>query len=455
MTEEQHSSPALSLHTLTVGFLTAADRGQLAFQVLNNCVRLCGYQRAVFFRLRGKKAKFLAVSGRPKVDNYSEMVEKWVLLASHLEKKEKPQILASSNFSGAKETAAFSFLEKYSGRMTVYWLPLTPWGRLRYGLWFERWGQQTWQAEEINLLNLAGIAVRAALERLEPDTLLHRVREKILQKYRLAILCAILLAVILCWRIPLRVVAPCEIVPKDPFVVTAPLSGVVAEVVVNSGEQVKKEATLFTYDPRVVQEELNIARQQVKILDTGIKVTRINALTSADAKAELAIMEYKRKQEQIRLRMAEYQAAKLIVKAEVAGEVIPIANPDEWRGRPVEMGEKVLILARSGEILLRLWISEADNVQFAGDTPVKVLLNAMPDRSFTAELDYIAKTVTLSTDGVPSVMAEGGFTGVNPEQEKLLRIGLKGNAIIYGEEVSVAYWLLRKPWTSARKILGW
>ncbi len=454
MSDDQKSASLLSLHAVSMEFLTVSSLTELIFCVVNRCVRFCHYHRAVFFRIQGNRAKFLGVSGRAKVDNYSETVEKWLVLVSGLEQKQAPKIITRKTFQKEKDADAFSFLEQYSGSVTAYWLPLKPWGKLRYGLWFERWGQP-WEEKDVKRLDLAGMSIQSALERLEPDTLGNRLKEKMVKKSWFPAIAGIMLLILLFCHVPLRVVAPCEIIPKNPFIVTAPLSGVVSEVVVQSGAYVEPGAVLFRYDPRVVMEDLNIARQQVKILETGIRITQINALTSPDAKAELAIMQYKLKQEQIRLKLAEYRASQLQVTAKVAAEVIPLADPDEWRGRPVEIGEKVLMLAKSGEILLRIWISEADNVCFASDAPVKILFNAMPDESFTALLEYVAPTVTLSTAGVPSVMAEGQFTGMTPEKKKLLRPGLKGNAIIYGDQVSVAYWLLRKPWTAMRKIFAW
>lgn len=34
-------------------------------------------------------------------------------------------------------------------------------------------------------------------------------------------------------------------------------------------------------------------------------------------------------------------------------------------------------------------------------------------------------------------------------------IGLKGMAVLYGHQVSLAYWLLRKPLANTRDFLGW
>ncbi len=457
MSEQGALSRVVGLQTLATEFFSAENRTQLIFRLLNRTVSLCGYPRAVLFRIHGDSGKFIAVSGKASVDRYSETVEKWNLLVGGIAEKEKAQLLSADWAAkrGADTDNAWRYISSRTNGLTVYWLPLLPWGRLRYGLWFERWGDTEWTEEDLNLLNLVGLSAKAAFERLEPDSLLRRFREGLLTRYRLFCIVTLLTAIVLCWRIPLRVVAPCEIIARTPFMVTAPLSGVISQVLVKSGEVVAVDDPLFVYDDRVVREELNIARQQMKILETGIRITKINALSSQDARAELEIMKYKLKQEKIRLRMAEYRNAKINVTAEAAGTVITIGNPDEWRGRPVTMGEKVLVITDPAEISLRLWISEADNVDFAEDAPVKILLNAMPDESFAARLHYVAQSVTLSGDGVPAVMAEGSFEGLTQRKLRLLRIGLKGNAIIYGEKVSVAYWLLRKPWTSLRRIVGW
>lgn len=457
MSEEGSLPKLITLQTLTTEFISAENFTQLVFRILNRTVSLCSYKRAALFRVSGGRVRFIAVSGKSSVDKYSETVEKWNLLVAAVKQKEQPQLLSASwaEQSSAPVGNAWEYIASRTDGLAVYWLPLSPWGRLRYGIWFERWGRQQWEKDDLNLLNLVGLAAKAAFERLQPDNLLRRLRERLLTRYRLLLFFAVIILSVLCWRIPLRVVAPCEIIARNPFVVTAPLSGVISQVLVKSGEEVELDDLLIKYDDRVVREEVNIARQQVKVLETGIRITRINALSSQDARAELEIMKYKLKQEEIRLRMAEYRNSKLDIKAETAGTVITIGNPDEWRGRPVEMGEKVLVITDPSEISLRLWISEADNVRFDRDAPVKILLNSMPDESFLARLDYVAQSVTVSSDGVPAVMAEGDFRDVAAEKQHLLRIGLKGNAIIYGEKVSLAYWLLRKPWASLRRIIGW
>ncbi len=134
------------------------------------------------------------------------------------------------------------------------------------------------------------------------------------------------------------------------------------------------------------------------------------------SKAELSILDYRLKQENIRLKMAEYRASKLNVRAEVSGSII-VDNPDEWRGRPVEVGQKVLMVVDPENINLRIWLPEADNVNFSNSTEVKVLLNAFPDDSLHARIKYVAQSVSVSPEGVPSIMAEGALMA-KPISEK-------------------------------------
>lgn len=450
MSSEQH--PAMILHQLTTEFLAAEDKKQLYFRLLNRSISLCGYKRAVLFKLDGKRAKFLAVSGKSGVDSYSEMVEKWEKLASFLTEKNDPQLLGANTFP-VKEAEHWQFLSDHTNGLSIYWLPIKPWGKTRYALWFERWEQDEWAERDLQLLSLVGVSAKSAFERLEPETLCRSISCKLFSWRRFLVATVVLLAVLFSWRVPLRVVAPCEIIPEDPFIVTAPLSGVISEVLVESGDPVNAGSPLFDYDPRVVNEELEIARQQVKILETTMHTTELNALNSKKAKAELAILDYRLKQENVRLKMAEYRASKLSVQAEVPGSII-VDNPDEWRGRPVEVGQKVLMVVDPQNINLRIWLPEADNVNFSNSTEVKVLLNAFPDDSLNAHLKYVAQSVSVSPEGVPSVMAEGTFADLADRADEKLRIGLKGSAVLYGDKVSVAYWLLRKPWASARRIMG-
>ncbi len=81
-------NPAAVLQQLSLEALSAKDRQQLIFRVLNRTVVFCRYNRAVIFDIRRNKARFLGVSGKAAVDGYSEIVEKWSTIVSSLSIRE-------------------------------------------------------------------------------------------------------------------------------------------------------------------------------------------------------------------------------------------------------------------------------------------------------------------------------------------------------------------------------
>lgn len=56
----------------------------------------------------------------------------------------------------------------------------------------------------------------------------------------------------------------------------------------------------------------------------------------------------------------------------------------------------------------------------------------------------------MSDQQVPSFIAEAEWKTSDANE----RPGLEGTAILYGEKVSLFYYLIRKPWILARHLLG-
>ena len=110
-----------------------------------------------------------------------------------------------------------------------------------------------------------------------------------------------------------------------------------------------------------------------------------------------------------------------------------------------------MMLVQPGATRVRIWIPEADNLFFPDPGPVRVALNVMPSRTLEALLRQpVSPRVSLSPQSVPCFVAQAEWAGAAPE----LKLGLQGTAILQGENVSLLYWLLRKPWAGARRVLG-
>ncbi len=420
---------------------------ELVFRILNRSVGFCRYDRAALWDMRSKRPKLLGVSGQSAPAKNSELLARWSEIVGALKAPREETVLRPEALPEDKGRTLRA-LSDSPHRPNILWAPIFARKRLIAGIWVERWNGQAWHEKDIKLLKSLLVSYGAVWDKLERK---HPVRNfaKRLGKSRMLLLPAAVMAGMFFVQAPLRVVAPCEVAPKEPVVVTAPIEGVVAKVSVHPGEEVKAGDTLFTYDSRVVMEELKVARQQVEIVQSNkVRVSR-QAFWDAEAKAEIEILSLKEKQEQAMLRVAEYKASKLEVLAEESGRVV-LDDPNEWRGKPVVVGQKVLMIVDPEKTKLRIWLPADDNINFDPDKPLTVHLNAFPERSLEGRLVYEAGDVSVNPEGVPSVLAEADWT----ESPEKIKMGLQGCATLYGRNVSLAYWVFRKPWAWIRKVVG-
>ncbi len=437
----------VALHQLNVEVSLAADRQEYVFAVLNRTINLCRYDRAVLFDLTGAKPSLLGISGQSSGKPRTELSQLYLRLANALIAPAKPAVLSREAFEESAHADSASFGRLIPG-VTVFWLPLLCRDRLVAGLWLERWGAP-WREGETKILESLGRGYAATWEKFDRETFVEKWSRRLLGRKRTAAMLALLLAVLVFWRAPLRIVAPCEVVPKEPFVVTAPLDGVIADVQATPGCAVAKGDPLFAYDKRVPLEERNIARQQVEIIRSGLERAQVQAFSDAKARSESALLALRLKQEEIRLRLAEHNVSRLEVTADHDGVVV-IDDPNAWRGRPVVVGQRVLMIVEPEKTKLRIWLPEDDNVRFNRERPAMALLNAMPDAGVPATLVYVAREVAADPKGEPRIMAEAEWETVPPG----LKMGQQGVAVCYGKNVSLLYWLLRKPFYWFRATLG-
>lgn len=432
------------LHQLTMEAVLSENLQELGFRILNRTVAFSPYDRAVLFSFQKRSPAVLGVSGQSTLPKNSELVSRWGQLARGLKNPREAAVLGAGSFDPGVEDA-WHALTQTGAHPNILWLPVFSRQKMVGGLWLERWQEKPWHERDIKLLKSLMVSYGVIWEVLSPPPNVFLRLLGLTRRKFFAVLAVLALALVLV-RLPLRVVAPCEVIPKDPVVVTAPINGVVAEMVAQPGRQVAAGELLFKYDKKVALEELNVARQQVQIIQSSLNRASVQAFSDAKARAEIALLELKLEQERSRMRVAEYNASRLDVFTENEGRVV-IDDPSEWRGKPVVVGQKVLMIVDPHKNKVRIWLPVDDNIVFDSSRAVNVHLNAFPEKSLEASLDFVSDNVSANPDGVPSVLAEADWTGQPAE----LKTGLQGTATLYGGRVSLGYWLLRKPMGWLRK----
>ena len=347
---------------------------QLTFRMLNHTVACCRYDRAVLWSFAGDRARLLGVSGNVAVNRRGPLADEWRRLVATLTDRDVPPSSAP-NTSASRPSPGTS---SPAHTRPVSYLAADPRRRAhRRRTLAGALGRKPVSESDLSRLESLALGYGVAWRSVAPGPrALRGITSS--RKWLIAVTLGVVLAMALCFiKVPLRIVAPCEVVPRDPVSVAAPLQGVIDEVLVLPGSSVRAGDLLAAYDKRVALEELNVARQQVQIIEADLQRVRVLAFTDAGERAEITLLENRLEQEKTRLRVAQHRVDQLDIRAPVAGTLM-FADPHEWRGRPVQVGESLMMIVDPARTKLRVWLPEHDNICFDRNHAVTVILDSDP-----------------------------------------------------------------------------
>jgi hypothetical protein len=136
--------------------------------------------------------------------------------------------------------------------------------------------------------------------------------------------------------------------------------------------------------------------------------------------------------------------------------VAVFGDPNDWLGRPVSTGERIMQLADPAKPGLLMYLPVAEAIALEPGAPVRLFLTVLPLSPLDATITESSFQVVLSPDGVASYRLRGQFDDdPNQEGERAVRIGLRGTAKIYGDRVLLGYYLFRRPLATLREWTGW
>lgn len=250
-------------------------------------------------------------------------------------------------------------------------------------------------------------------------------------------------------RVPLSVLAPAELVPLRPAIIRAPLDGVIDSVLVTPNQRVAQHDALFEFDRTNLRNRLQVADRSLATLQTGYRQKAQQALYEQTSKAQLAVLQGEIAEKEAEVSYLRELNARGLVSSPRDGLVL-FGDPTEWVGRPVVTGERVMMVADEHAVEVEAWLSPADAIPLEQGAEVKLYLNADPLTPVVARLSYVAHEAIERPDGHYAYRVRANLTGSGQPP----RVGLKGTAKVQGEDVSLAYWILRRPLAAARAWLG-
>lgn len=416
----------------------AADLQEVLFVAVNEFQRVLDYDTATILLRKGGKLKVKAVTAVSEFDPRADLVQVVERLAAGFFAGDASPALELA----ASDAKVADWPASLPARALL--VPLRRAGEEMGGMILFR--HLPWQpADAILAGHLVGAAAFSAARFIPRRQSLHGFKHP--KALPLAAFALIALSFV---PVTQSVLASAEIVPIDPFVVTAPYGGVIKEILVASNSAVRSGQTLFRLDDTEIRGKYEIATRELEVTRAELLSARQLAFSNAKSKTEAEVLARR-----IDLREAERSyygelMTRLTVTAENDGLVI-MGDTDEWIGKPVSVGEKIMTIARPGETQLRAWLAVDDAIPLPADAPILFFMNVDPLNPIAANVRQMNYEAEMSREEVLTyrIRAE-----IREEDRPKARLGLKGTAKIYGEKVSLFYYLMRRPLAVIRRTLG-
>lgn len=257
-----------------------------------------------------------------------------------------------------------------------------------------------------------------------------------------------LLTALAFFPVRLTVLAPAEIIALQAEVVAAPTDGVVYVMPVQPNQPVTKGQLLFSLDDTTLRNKLDIARKTLEVARANALTAEQKSFDDLKSKEELAALQGQVREKEAEAAYLQELLGRIDVVAAHDGVFI-YGDPNDWLGKPVVTGERIAHLAEPGDLGVLVWVPVHDAIALRPGAEMQVYLQVAPLQPFSARLIQTSYQATPSPEGVASYRIRGRLDGA-----QTVHIGLRGVAKIYGERVSLIYWVMRRPLGALRQWIG-
>lgn len=427
---------------LEAGIRTLSQENELRFHIVNESRRVVPFRQA-----------FLLTSPvRPRVDAISSvsLVDRNAPLVRFVESV----VRALIEDRGADDSAEF-ILPAYSQSdpeqaaeypfPNLLWVPLKDrLGKAFAGVLFAR--EQPWRQADITIaLRIAATYAHAWTALTGTAGRMKRKRLWLRRLWPAAVLAVIASGFI---PVPMTTLAPAEIVADNAEVVTAPLTGVIERIAVPPNTMVEAGEILFRFVDTELRNEYQVAEQAMLVAEAEVRKATQTSFVDPRAKRDLAVAEAELALARAQRDYAGELLERSVVRARESGLAI-YGDPDDWAGRPVTTGERVLEIADPADIEVRIELAVNDSIALSEGARVRLFLDADPLNAIDARVERAAYHAEPTPDNRLAYRVDARLERAGAE-----RIGLRGTAQLYGERVPLWFYLFRRPISALRQSTG-
>lgn len=436
--KQSSASPLQTLVALQGEILGCEDRLALKHAAVNRPRKLVPAGHILWLSFRGSKVKIDAISSQAHVETTSPFIQ-W--MGAQLEDRlRRGELSQACQFDLASRRANDTF--SYPFHQACF-APFTgAGGSAGGGLLFTRETafEDTEQALISRLAAICGTAWQA-----------HSAKKRAVMTPRKKLgvgltAAALLLAAII--PVPMTILAPAEITAASPYILTAPIDGVIEQILVPPNTVVKKGTPLVRLVDTSFHNEYILAEGEETVAASKLRKAGLTAFVDEAAKRDIAIAKAEKNLAVARKAYARDRLSKTTLIAPRDGLAI-FSKPQDWTGRPVAIGEAIMQIADPSRVLLRIDAPLASGEVLQGGARVRLFLDSNPLRAIEAKLGEASYYAEAAPDGTQAFAAFAAL-----DKPHTPRIGSRGVAKIYGRTAPLGFWLARKPITLFRQTTG-
>lgn len=258
----------------------------------------------------------------------------------------------------------------------------------------------------------------------------------------------LLLLVLLTVPMPMSVMSAVEVVPDQPFIVTAPFNGVVKTISVAPDSAVTAGQTLLQFEDLELRNDYLLSQRKLAVAKAKYDKAQAASFVQTDYGEDANIARAELNLAIIEMQYAKQRLSQSSIESPQNGVAI-YADKEKWQGKAVQVGERLLQVAQADQIHYKLFLPVAQMMSFSEQAKVTVYLDSSPLGGHQAQLVSIGYQPVVSPEGIASYILIA-----KPLQGGLPAIGARGTARIYGGDAPLIWHFLRRPINSARQWLG-
>lgn len=433
----------LQLEALARG---AQSLRELQFLIANETRRLVAFRQAFVLAAGRKEQSPYRVAAASSVASVEpdapliQWIERMAAVARAKDLKHGPLVLTEADCPDDVRASWKQFALPY-----VLWCPLRLADQPSVGaLWLSR--EQTWQENECTLVHRLAEAYAHAWKAVAGS---NPTRSSAWRRPLIGWTAAVAAIGALAIPVPFSTLAPAKIVAKNPAVVSAPIDGVIAKVLVPPNSPVEAGQPILRFEDTTLRSQYDVAEKNLSVALAEYRQASQGAFGDAQHNAKLPLLKAEAELREVERDYAFELLQQVQVTAPKTGLLL-YGDESDWVGKPVVVGERIMDIADPINIEVRIDLPVEDAIVLTDGRPVQLFLDVDPLKTFQATIAHTSYHADVLPGNILAYRVIADLQEAAPE----MRIGWQGTAKIQGDEVPFFYLVFRRPITTIRQYFG-